>query len=78
MSRLSLRAGFSKAGSCRSHMTSSRGRRDALAETLDKKWSELRRYASIEKDSAKMLRLTTEREEHRQRPEVAAQHGDDC
>jgi hypothetical protein len=78
MTRLSWRVNFAKAENCRNPMTSSRARRETLAETLDKKWSELRGHSSIERDSAKMLRLTAELEEHRQQPTVVTRHSDDC
>jgi hypothetical protein len=44
-------------GYCRRPLLSSRSRRSALAESLAVQWRELRRYATIEKDSEKLTGL---------------------
>jgi hypothetical protein len=45
---------------CRNWLTSSRVRRQAMAERLTEQWQEIRRHATIEKDSVKLLRLSDE------------------
>ena len=59
----------SRLGSCRSSHASSRSRRDALAERLDKQWCELRQHVTIEEDPEKMLRLTAEIDQRRRQSE---------
>jgi hypothetical protein len=80
MSRLA-RASFSRAGNCRRLMTTARGRRDGWAEGLDKKWSELRRHASVERDASLLTRLRLAaklEEEGQQQREGADRHNDSC
>ncbi len=83
MNHISLKARrtrFSKAGNCRNFLMSSRARRDALAERLDKTWGELRRHEHviIERDWEKMLRLAAELDARRRQLDVANKHGDSC
>jgi hypothetical protein len=56
---LSSQAG-KKTGNCRRPIASSGTRRYFAAEGLEMRWHELRRYATIEKDSEKLLRLMAE------------------
>ena len=51
---------FALTRNCRNSLTSSRVKRDALAEGLEKQWHEIRRHATIEKDQEKLLRLVAE------------------
>jgi len=80
MNRLALRASFARAGNCRHLMTTSRGRRESLAEGLDKKWSELRRHASIERDPALLARLhlAAKLDEGGRQGEGGEKHSDSC
>jgi hypothetical protein len=80
MNRLALKVSFSRARNCHHLITTSRGRRDALAKGLDKKWSELRRHASIERDAALLarLRLAAKLDEYGRQQEVADKHRDSC
>jgi hypothetical protein len=55
-----LKASFAKARNCRNFLTSSRDRRDTLAQRLDTQWRELRRHVTIERDPEKMFQLTAE------------------
>ena len=66
----------SRAGNCRTSLTSTRSRRDALAERLDKQWCELRQHVTIEEDPEKMLRLTAELDQRRRQPEDADKRKD--
>jgi hypothetical protein len=50
---------------CRNWLTSSRVRRQAMTERLTKQWQEIRRHATIEKDSVKLLRLADERDKRK-------------
>jgi hypothetical protein len=59
---------------CRNLQTSSRVRRQALAEKLDKDWHELRRYATIERDPEKLLRLSAEIDKRSLLAEATATH----
>jgi len=54
------RASFAKAGNCRNFLTSSRDRREALADRLDMRWRELRRHVTIERDPEKIFELSAE------------------
>jgi hypothetical protein len=47
---------------CRNPVGSSRLRRQVLAENLEKRWLELRGYATLEKDPQKLLELASELE----------------
>lgn len=68
MSRLH---GTKKAG-CRKPLMSSRARRFSAAENLEQQWHELRRYATIEKDTAPLLWLIAEFDRHKKQLESAA------
>lgn len=57
---------------CRNWLTSSRVRRQVMAERLTKQWHEIRLHATIERDPAKLSRLAAELEK-RQRLEVKPQ-----
>jgi hypothetical protein len=50
---------------CRNWLTSSRVRRQAMAERLAMQWAELRLYATIEKDPVKLSRLMAERDKRK-------------
>ncbi len=56
MSRPSGRASTN----CRNLLTSSRVRRQRMAENLDQQWNELRRIATIERDPQRLAQLTSE------------------
>lgn len=43
-----------------------RRRRDALTETFDEQWREIRRHATVETDPKQILRLAAELERRRQ------------
>ena len=45
---------------CRNLLTSSRVRRQRMAEKLDQQWNELRRIATIERDPQRLAQLTSE------------------
>jgi hypothetical protein len=45
---------------CRNLLTSSRVRRQKMAEKLDQQWNELRRIATIERDPQRLAQLTSE------------------
>jgi hypothetical protein len=67
---------FLERENCRTSLTPSRVRRDALAQKLDKHWRELRRHATIDKDPETMLRLTAELDRRRRQAEAAVKrHG---
>jgi hypothetical protein len=59
-----------RARNCRTLLTSQRLRRDALAERLDAQWQELRRHATIERDTERLLWLTAELEKRKPQVEV--------
>lgn len=50
----------SSRGNCRVSLHSSRVRRNSSAEDLEAQWRELRRYATIDKDSEQLLGLISE------------------
>ncbi|MBZ5664422.1 MAG: hypothetical protein LAO30_07420 [Acidobacteriia bacterium] len=72
----SARAKFAKNGNCRNPLSSSRGRREALAAGLDEEWRELRQHVTIEEDPEKILRLTAELDERRRREQVVIKRKD--
>jgi len=59
---------------CRSSLTPSRIKRDALAERLEKQWHEIRRHATIEKDPEMLLRLTAELDRRKCQAEAWGKH----
>ena len=67
----SLWTGSLSTRNCRTPLTPSRLRRDALAQKLDKQWRELRRHATIDKDPETLLRLTAELDKRRRQAEAA-------
>lgn len=48
------------ARNCRNLLMSSRVRRDMMADRLDADWERLRRHASVEMDTEKLLRIMAE------------------
>jgi hypothetical protein len=50
---------------CRNLLTSSRVRRQRMAEKLDQQWNELRRIATIERDPQRLAQLTSELDRRR-------------
>ena len=59
------------AKNCHNLLMSSRVRRDVMADRLDSEWQELRRHASIERDTEKLLRLTAEFGKRKRRADVS-------
>jgi hypothetical protein len=51
---------------CRTSLGPLRRKRDALTETFDEQWREIRRHATVETDPKQMLRLAAELERRRQ------------
>ena len=49
---------------CRNWLTSSRVRRQVMAERLTKQWHEIRRHVTIESDAAKLSNLAAESEKN--------------
>ena len=49
---------------CRHWLTSSRVRRQMMAERLTEQWREIRLHATIESDAVKLTRLAAESEQH--------------
>jgi|HubBroStandDraft_1064217.scaffolds.fasta_scaffold105286_2 hypothetical protein len=70
----SLRADRFKASRCRTSLTPSRVKREALAARLEKQWHEIRRHATIEKDPGKLLRLSSELEQRKKQTEALRPH----
>jgi len=59
-----------KEGNCRRPVACPRPRRYFAAEGLEMRWHELRRHATIEKDSEKLLRLIAEFEKRQRQAEA--------
>jgi len=60
----------SKEGNCRRPVACGRAGRCFMAEGLEMRWHELRRYATIEKDSAKLLQLIAEFEKRQRQAQA--------
>jgi hypothetical protein len=60
----------SKEGNCRRPIACGRPGRYFVAEGLEVRWHELRRYATIEKDSEKLLRLIAEFEKRQRQAQA--------
>ena len=70
----SLKDSSLRTRNCRTSVTSSRIKREALAENLDKQWRELRRHATIEKDPEMLLRLTDELDKRKRQSDAVGKH----